>query len=165
MKKDPVRKMYASLSPHDLARVAFGHLMAGNESEVEKVIDSVPYKNYRCKDLEFQDQFEAYKTMAFLWAIEYWQVYAMHLESIIKGMPFDDEKMKMKCDLGIIKKKLSESQILSALDRVLESICDAQGIDHLVVREMAGAKLKSAAEADEDYAKMLRLELEKIIIW
>ena len=163
MKQDPVRKMYANLSPHDLARVAFGHLMAGNESEVQKVIDCVPYKNYRCKDLEFQDKFEAYKTMAFLWAIEYWQVYAMHLESIIDGMSADGEKGKVFSDSGRIKQQIASSTSLSSLDRALESVCRTEGIDHMGVREMAGIRSQSMGAVDGGYERALISDLGAIV--
>ena len=70
MKSDPIAKMYNKLTIKQQAALAFNHLMSGNQVETERVIDAVPMKVYRCKDLEFQDQFESYKMMALYWSLE-----------------------------------------------------------------------------------------------
>lgn len=162
MKRNPIPKIYEKLSAKEQAQLAFGHLLNGNETETESVIDSVAYKTYRCKDLDFVDHFESYKTMAFLWSIEYWQTYAMRLEAMLHSLAFlrqkDWENSDAEADRAVYL-----ASCLSSLDHALTSVCDDHGLDHLAVRDMACAKPMSKIAPDEGYQRVAGQQLQDVI--
>ncbi len=162
MKRDPIAKMYDKLTTQQQAALAFNHLISGNQVETERVIDAVPMRAYRCRDLDFQDQFEAYKTMALLWSIEHWQLYAQQLEALVRLNRNTRRKEWIKADLA--HEQLEHiGSCLSAIDRALEAICEAQGLDARGVRLMAGCKKLAAFAPNVEHEAEVREELEEIV--
>ena len=162
MKRDPIAKMYDKLTTKQQAALAFNHLMAGNQSETERVISAVPMRSYRCKDLDFQDQFESYRVMALLWTVEYWQLYAQQLEALVRLNLNTRRKDWIKADQA--HEQLEHiGSCLSAIDRALQSVCEAQGLDSAAVRLMAGCKPSMAFAPDLAYESEVREQLERVI--
>lgn len=162
MKRDPIAKMYDKLTNKQQAALAFNHLLSGNQVETERVIDAVPMRAYRCKDLDFQDQFESYKTMALLWSVEYWQLYAHQLEVLIRLNRHTRRNDWIKADLA--HEQLDHlGSCLSAIDRALEAICEAQGLDAGAVRLMASCRPTPPAAPDEGYATIVTGKLEEVV--
>ena len=162
MKRDPIAKMYDKLTTKQQAALAFNHLMTGNQIETERVISAVPTKSYRCKDLDFQDQFESYRVMALLWAVEYWQLYAQQLEALVRLNLHTRRKDWIKADQA--HEQLEHiGSCLSAIDRALQSVCEAQGLDAGAVKLMAGCRPSMAFAPDLAYQSEVREQLERVI--
>jgi hypothetical protein len=162
MKRDSIVKMYCKLTTQQQAVLAFNNLMAGNQIETERVIDAVPMQNYRCKDLEFQDQFESYKTMALLWSLEYWQLYAQQLEALVRLNRHTHRKDWIKADLA--HEQLEHlGSCLSAIDRALGAICEAQGLDAKLVRLMAGCRPLASIAPDDSYTDQMTEKLNTLL--
>lgn len=162
MKRDPIAKMYDKLTTQQQAALAFNHLISGNQVETERVIDAVPMRAYRCRDLDFQDQFEAYKTMALLWSIEHWQLYAQQLEALVRLNRNTHRKEWIKADLA--HEQLEHiGSCLSAIDRALQSVCEAQGLDSSAVRLMAGCRPSMAFAPDKDYEAEISEQLKRMV--
>jgi hypothetical protein len=162
MKRDPIAKMYGKLTTQQQAALAFNNLIAGNQIETERVIDAVPMQNYLCKDLDFQYQFEGYKMMALLWALEYWQLYAQQLEALIRLNRHTRRKDWIKADLAHEQLKHIGS-CLSAIDRALQGVCEAQGLDVGAVRLMAGCRQLTANAPDVGHEAEVREQLNGIV--
>ena len=162
MKRDPIAKMYDKLTTKQQAALAFNHLMTGNQIETERVISAVPMKSYRCKDLDFQDQFESYRVMALLWAVEYWQLYAQQLEALVRLNLYTRRKDWVKADQAHEQLKHIGSY-LSAIDRALQSVCEAQGLDSEAVKLMAGCRPSMAFAPDLAYESEVREQLDRVI--
>ena len=161
MKRDPIAKMYDKLTTKQQAALAFNHLMTGNQIETERVISAVPMKSYRCKDLDFQDQFESYRVMALLWAVEYWQLYAQQLEALVRLNLHTRRKDWIKADLAHEQHEHIGS-CLSAIDRALQGVCEAQGLDSASVRLMAGCRPLVATAPNQAYEVEVRGYLREI---
>ena len=162
MKRDPIAKMYDKLTTKQQAALAFNHLMTGNQIETERVISAVQTKSYRCKDLDFQDQFESYRVMALLWAVEYWQLYAQQLEALVRLNLHTRRKDWIKADQA--HEQLEHiGSYLSAIDRALQSVCEAQGLDAGAVKLMAGCRPSMAFAPDLAYQSEVREQLERVI--
>ena len=162
MKRDPIAKMYDKLTTKQQAALAFNHLMTGNQIETERVISAVPMKSYRCKDLDFQDQFESYRVMALLWSVEYWQLYAQQLEALVRLNLHTRRKDWIKADQA--HEQLEHiGSYLSAIDRALQSVCEAQGLDAGAVKLMAGCRPSMAFAPDLAYQSEVREQLERVI--
>lgn len=162
MKRDPIAKMYDKLTTKQQAALAFNHLMTGNQIETERVISAVQTKSYRCKDLDFQDQFESYRVMALLWAVEYWQLYAQQLEALVRLNLHTRRKDWIKADQA--HEQLEHiGSCLSAIDRALQSVCEAQGLDAGAVKLMAGCRPSMAFAPDLAYQSEVREQLERVI--
>ena len=161
MKRDPISKMYDKLTIKEQAALAFNHLMSGNQVETERVIDAVPMRAYRCKDLEFQDQFESYKMMALLWSLEYWQLYAQKLEAQIRLNRHARRKDWIKADQAH-EQIVHLGSCISAVDRALEAICEAQGLDGGAVRLMAGCRKLAAFTPDVEHEVDVRNSLAQL---
>ena len=162
MKRDPIAKMYDKLTTKQQAALAFNHLMTGNQIETERVISAVQMKSYRCKDLDFQDQFESYRVMALLWAVEYWQLYAQQLEALVRLNLYTRRKDWIKADLA--HEQLEHvGSYLSAIDRALQSVCEAQGLDSEAVKLMAGCRPSMAFAPDLAYESEVREQLDRVI--
>ena len=161
MKSDPIAKMYNKLTIKQQAALAFNHLMSGNQVETERVIDAVPMKVYRCKDLEFQDQFESYKMMALYWSLEYWQLYAQQMEALVRLNVYTRHRDWIKADQA--HEKLEHiGSCLSAIDRALQSVCETQGVDAWAVRLMAGCRPSMAFAPDLAYESEVREQLVRV---
>jgi hypothetical protein len=162
MKRDPIAKMYDKLTTKQQAALAFNHLMSGNQDETEKVTSAVPMRAYRCKDLDFQDRFESYKTMALLWSLEYWQLYAQRLEALVRLNLYMRRRDWIKADQA--HEQLEHlGACLSAIDRALQSVCEAQGLDAGAVRLMAGCRPSMAFAPDLAYESEVREQLGRVI--
>ncbi len=162
MKRDPITKMYDKLTPKQQAALAFNHLLTGNEAETDKVVGAVRYKNYNCKDAEFEEPFDSYRTMALVWTIEYWQLYGQQLEALVRLNLHTRRKDWIRADLA--HEQLEHlGSCLSAIDRALRKVCEVQGIDANAVRAMAGCRPASATTPDLAYESDLREQLEGII--
>jgi hypothetical protein len=162
MKRDPIAKMYDKLTTKQQAALAFNHLMTGNQIETERVISTVPMKSYRCKDLDFQDQFESYRVMALLWSVEYWQLYAQQLEALVRLNLYTRRKDWTKADLA--HEQLEHiGSCLSAIDRALQSVCEAQGIDSEAVKLMTGCRPSMVFAPDLAYESEVREQLKTVV--
>lgn len=162
MKSDPIAKMYSKLTIKQQAALAFNHLIAGNQNETERVIDAVPVKAYRCKDLDFQDQFESYKMMALLWSLEYWQLYAQQLEALVRLNVHTRHRDWIKADEAH-EELLRLAACLSAVDHALRDVCESSSLDNLMVRAMAGAKKPSQCMPNYDYQNQITEQLDGLI--
>lgn len=162
MKRDPIAKMYDKLTTKQQAALAFNHLMTGNQIETERVISAVPMKSYRCKDLDFQDQFESYRVMALLWALEYWQLYAQQLEALVRLNLHTRRKDWIKADQA--HEQLEHiGSYLSAIDRALQSVCEAQGLDAGAVKLMTGCRQLAATTPDAAHEAEVQEHLNGIV--
>jgi hypothetical protein len=162
MKRDPIAKMYDKLTTKQQAALAFNHLMSGNQVETERVVGAVPMRAYRCKDLEFQDQFESYKTMALLWSIEYWQLYAQRLEALVRLNLYVRRRDWLKADQA--HEQLEHlGACLSAIDRALQGVCEARGIDSGAVRLMAGCRSFASTAPDLTYQSVMQEKLTETV--
>ena len=155
--------MYDKLTIKQQAALAFNHLMAGNQSETERVIDAVPMRSYRCKDLEFQDQFESYKMVALLWSLEYWQLYAQQMEAQVRVNVHTRRRDWLKADEAH-EEFLHFGACLSAIDRALQGVCEAQGINFEAVRLMAGCRSIADTASDERHQASIIQNLEGVLI-
>ena len=162
MKRDPIAKMYDKLTTTQQAALAFNHLITGNQIETERVISAVQIKSYRCKDLDFQDQFESYRVMALLWALEYWQLYAQQLEALVRLNLHTRRKDWIKADQA--HEQLEHiGSYLSAIDRALQSVCEAQGVDARAVRLMAGYRPSMEFAPDQAYEAEISEQLQSMV--
>ena len=162
MKRDPIAKMYDKLTTKQQAALAFNHLMTGNQIETERVISAVPIKSYRCKDLDFQDQFESYRVMALLWSVEYWQLYAQQLEALVRLNLHTRRKDWIKADQA--HEQLEHiGSYLSAIDRALQSVCEAQGLDAGAVKLMTGCRQLAATAPDAAHEAEVQEHLNGIV--
>jgi hypothetical protein len=162
MKRDPIAKMYDKLTTKQQAALAFNHLITGNQIETERVISAVPIKSYRCRDLDFQDQFESYRVMALLWTVEYWQLYAQQLEALVRLNLYTRRKDWNKADQAHEQFDYTGS-CLSAIDRALQSVCEAQGLDTEAVKLMAGCRPLAATAPDAEHEADVRGHLNGIV--
>jgi hypothetical protein len=162
MKRDPITKMYDKLTPKQQAALAFNHLLTGNEAETDKVVGAVRYKNYSCKDADFEEPFDSYRAMVLVWTIEYWQLYAQQLEALVRLNSYTRRKDWPRADQA--HEQLEHlASCLSAIDRALRSVCEVQGIDANAVRVMAGCRSVSATAPDLAYESEVRGQLEGVI--
>ena len=162
MKRDPIARMYDQLTPKQQAALAFNHLLTGNKAETDRVVDAVPYKSYRCKDLDFEDQFDSYRRMTMVWSIEYWQLYAQQLETLVRLNLYTRRKDWIKADQAHEQLEHIGSH-LSAIDRALQSVCEAQGLDSEAVKLMAGCRPSMAFAPDLAYESEVREQLDRVI--
>jgi len=162
MKRDPIAKMYDKLTPKQQAALAFNHLLTGNEAETDKVVGAVRYKNYSCKDADFEEPFDSYRTMVLVWVIEYWQLYAQQLEALVRLNLHTRRKDWIKADQAHEQLE-RQSRCLSAINRALQGVCEARGIDAAAVRVMAGCRPFASAASDVEHEAEFREQLERIV--
>lgn len=162
MKRDPITKMYDKLTPKQQAALAFNHLLTGNEAETDKVVGAVRYKNYNCKDADFEEPFDSYRTMVLVWTIEYWQIYAQKLEALVRLNSHTRRKEWLKADHAHEQLDQLDSY-LSAIDRSLQAVCEIQGINADAVRAMAGCRSFVPAAPDAEHEAEVRERLTDIV--
>jgi hypothetical protein len=162
MKRDPIAKMYDKLSIKQQAALAFNHLISGNQDETERVIESVPMQNYRCRDLDFQDQFEGYRTMALMWSLEYWQLYAQQLEALVRLNIHMRRRDWVKADEAHEEMAHLRAS-LSAVDNALRTVCESSGLDYLMIRLVAGAKKPSKHKPNCQHQNQITDQLDRLI--
>lgn len=162
MKRDPIAKMYDKLSIKQQAALAFNHLISGNQDETERVIESVPMQNYRCRDLDFQDQFEGYRTMALMWSLEYWQLYAQQLEALVRLNLYTRRRDWVNADQA--HEQLEHlGACLSAIDRALQGVCEGQGLDSGAIRLIAGCRSFASTAPDLTYQSVMQEKLTETV--
>jgi hypothetical protein len=100
--------------------------------------------------------------MALLWAVEYWQLYAQQLEALVRLNLHTRRKDWIKADQAHEQFEYIGS-CLSAIDRALQSVCEAQGLDSAAVRLMAGCRPLAATAPNEGHQTILTQQLEGIV--
>lgn len=161
---DNITKLYGSLTSQELALLAFHHLTDVNEIELGRIASAVPFKTYRCRDLEYQDRLDGLFNMAALFSIEHWRIYARSLEALVAShfMAGDSEKERQMFEV----QEIWQSRLL-ALDTALKDVCKEQGIDEESVRRLTGAdKFKATMpklNPDEEYEKEMKVCLARLL--
>lgn len=165
MKQDRIAKLYEGLTNKERAALAFRHMTAVNELELERVAAAVPTKTYECPDMEYQRWLNGFADMAAMWAIEHWKTYSRKLAALgaLHLMIARKELDKVQAMMDAHEKW--ESHLL-ALDRALLAICEEHGIDPDAVRRMAGAdpfEPVYALEPDAEYQATMQANLSRLL--
>jgi hypothetical protein len=154
MKTDRVTKMYDKLTNKERAVLAFRYMLDMNETEIERIEATVPHHTYRGMDLEYQSWRHVLVSLAFMWAIEYWQFYVRKVAAIAAALRIagrgEPEEEEARFDMVA-----HWSARLVALDRALDAVCEEHGFDAECIRKLAGAgtlpPLLDDIASDEDF--------------
>ncbi len=80
--KNNLQKIYANLSPKQLAELYYRNSLKEDEAEIGKILASVPRKAYRCLDGEFTDARDTYFDIALAWGMDFWRTRCLLFEAL-----------------------------------------------------------------------------------
>jgi hypothetical protein len=137
MNPDRVTKLYASLTNKERATLAFQYLTDRNTQEVEKVKASIPCKNYRCPDIEYEKWFDAIWDMSSLYAIEHWTLQARKYMAFFKSWMLRRKNDYVHEADEAFDEFILGDEYIRALDCALVSVCTEYGISVEAVKKLA----------------------------
>lgn len=139
MATDRIGKVYAGLTARERAALVFASLARCDKKEADRIQATVPFRTYRMQDEEYWERLRNLRDMAFLWGLEHWREMAKLTASfglLIHVMHGDNEELADQA-LGTLQE--AEGRLL-ALDAILQSVCEANGIDPETVRHFADVR-------------------------
>jgi len=161
---DGITKLYGNLSNKELAALTFHHLTDANEIELRRIESVVPFKTYRCRDLEYRDRLDGIFNVAALYSIEHWRIYACSLEALVASHVNAGDSQKEQQTLDAMESWQSR---LLALDAALKSVCIEHGISEEAIRRLAGAEeiapVRPRLRADESYEEEMKIFLSRLL--
>lgn len=131
---DTITKLYSGMTNKERAALAFRYLTDVNELELERVSGAVPFKTYRCRDLEYQDRLDGLFNMAALYSIEYWRIYSRSLEALVASHVMANDSVKEQQMLEV--QGIWQSRLM-ALNCAMLAVCTEHGIEPDSVRQLA----------------------------
>jgi hypothetical protein len=158
--QDRIAKAYRGLTADQLAALAFHYMTDANEIEFKRVASAVPFKDYRCPDVDYQGKLDNLSWLAAHWAIEYWRLRCRKSEKLGGALAAlhrggDDERAD-----DLLDAHEQAEQCLLALDAALDVICQGKGIDPADVRRMAGAEPFKARREDTEPDTEIQAQME-----
>ena len=156
--KHNLQKIYTRLIGKQLGALYYLNVLKSDESEIQKILASVPRKNYSCLDAEFTDTRDAYFDLALAWGLDYWRTRGLLFEFIHCFKLSLDRGSREDAGFFMAAAKRRESRLLAA-DQALEEICKECEIDPTSIRafsetEPYQAMLQSSLPDREAYSKM-----------
>jgi hypothetical protein len=163
--KHSINKLYEGLTNQERAAIAFHYALSHNLAELQRVADATPKKCYQCTDMEFQGMTERYFMFASAWAIEHWQKCAQMFLAFASAnvAARSGDLDQTVTEHGNVKK--FEAQLI-ALDRVLQEVCDNNGLSPDDVHGFANSVPFTPAwskEPDEVYQNVMRGKFSLLI--
>lgn len=138
MTTDRIGRICEGLTSREKAALAFSHMSRMDGASADRVAATVPTRTYRIPDLEFSNRLDGLGNMSFLWGLAYWKLRAfcetLHAIVLILAQRIDrrkllDDAMEALCN--------AESHLV-ALDQILQSVCDANGVDADAAQDSRG---------------------------
>lgn len=121
--------LYKSMTPKELANIAFSYITDRDETALNRVLENVPRRTYSLPDAEYLRKLERISTTAMYWGMMFWKLAAAFGLSNIPGLNNPTEEnngnytQKLKASV-IAMKRLCEIYGLS-----FEAVCRYTGID------------------------------------
>ncbi|SEO38470.1 hypothetical protein SAMN05216404_11958 [Nitrosospira multiformis] len=142
---DPTSKMYAHLTPVELAPLAVKYMVAGDERELARIRSACPLKTYTMQDSAYIDRIESFLRMANAWGLLYWQYQHERMRAALcmlitlsKGIETEEAEHEMEGRRFTLN--FAESCLL-AIDIALDEVCAARGFDAADARKIVDAKV------------------------
>ncbi len=142
---DPTTKMYAQLTPAELAPLAMKYMAAGDERELARIRSACPLKTYTMQDSAYIDRIESFLRMTNAWGLLYWQYQHERMRAALcmsialsKGIETEEAEQEMESRRFTLN--FAESCLL-AMDVALDEVCAAHGFDASDARKIVDAKV------------------------
>ncbi|MHB8391724.1 MAG: hypothetical protein ACYDBH_19455 [Acidobacteriaceae bacterium] len=165
MKSENFSKLYAVMTPKELAVLAFNHIGATDNSEVTRIERAVPRRTYQIADHEFRLWSFSIGSLSQVFGLWHWQ-YRFQVMEAAHALRFPEpvpEGLDAESILGRIK---DAESLLLALDRVLDELCAEHGIDPSKVRSSSSAEPYqpvTETEAKVEHIEFLRGHLRALL--
>ena len=140
MKQIITAKMYEALTNAERAALTFSHACRGDGAEIDRIVGSVPVKQYDMPDVEYSLRSNGINFMALYYGMEYWRLYCGVVVAI--GVIYYDESDKRCTEeakeeaFRIVKEK--EGAILG-LEGAMLALCAELHLNPDDVRFFSGA--------------------------
>ncbi|HCU23923.1 MAG TPA: hypothetical protein DF383_02810 [Deltaproteobacteria bacterium] len=156
--KHNLQKIYTHLTGKQLGALYYLHSLKSDENEIQKILASVPRKNYSCLDAEFTDARDTYFDLALAWGLDYWRTRGLLFEFIHCFKLSLDRGSREDADFFMAAAKRQESRLLAA-DQALEAICKECEVNPASIRAFSEAEpyqsmLQSSLPDKEAYSEM-----------
>jgi hypothetical protein len=124
-----VDKLYAQLPPQKQALLVFEAIAKGDSKHADYIENHVEVRDYRCRHKAYMRQLDALNNLASLYGVTWWQIKCELMQSL--GTLSANEE-----DGDIAKAVQDNLSHWLALDKALEQVCEAKGIDVGCVRTL-----------------------------
>jgi hypothetical protein len=150
MNTDRIGKMYQDLTCKEKAALAFTYMVSGDSVEVDRVEATVPARTYRMLDLEYSGRLDRLTTLAFVWGFWHWQELAvceMFRAEMFRHAQRPNSAKAMEEAITALQR--AESHLV-ALDEILQTVCDVNGLAAQAVRAIAnvGGPYRTTSSTD-----------------
>ncbi len=132
-----ISRLYDTLTNRERAILVFKHLVDGDKEEAGRVSRSVPLKDYRCSDYEYERLYDGIWDMGRAYEATYWFLEAMASRRFSGGIYFGKHGEAEKSEKAF-QDFFEYAMEAQALDAALEDICEEQGLDVSVMRKFSG---------------------------
>jgi hypothetical protein len=109
----------------------------GDKEEVGRISRSVPLKDYRCADYEYERLYDGIWDMGKTYEAEYWFLEAMASRRFLGGIYLDKHGETEESEKAF-QDFFEYAMEAQALDAALEEVCEEQGLDLSVMRKFSG---------------------------
>ena len=148
--------LYKSMTPKELANIAFSCISGRDETALNRVLENVPRRTYSLPDAEYLHKLERISTTAMYWGMMFWKLTAAFGLSNIPELNNPTEKEND----GYIRK-------LTASVIAMKRLCETYGLSFKAVCRYTGIGIDmdflNRYRPDETIIQNLYDDLEKIM--
>ena len=166
MNERRIAKLYGDLTHRERARLAFHYLVHDNETEVDRIVATVPREAFRVPAAGFMDYFDGCKAMAMQWSVNHWITrhrVAAATAGLLVGFARKDDKVIDE----MAERACVWEAALVALDDALDTVCKAHDIDPADIRRLTDAEpyssIRPDVEPDPEIFELRKQQLESAL--
>jgi hypothetical protein len=158
-----VSRLYAALTNKERAILVFNHVVTGDKEEVRRIVASVPMKNYRGPDLEYERFYNGIWDAARAYETESWYLAAMASRNLFSWFYFDKHGDAGRAE-NALQTFFEYSEKTQILEAALEALCDEQGFDLSVMRKFSNTDAEirfQSPELDQEAVEKYKAKLSR----
>ena len=154
--KTSMNRLYQSMTPKELASLAFSHVAHIDEKALNEILLHVPRYTYHIPDMAYQHHLERISITAMYWGMTFWkQCTAYGLSGIRELNEYDEKEMTVQV------RKL-KAHILA-----MRRLCDMHGISFEAVCRYTGIHIEddflNGYEPEENFLQERYDDLERMM--
>jgi hypothetical protein len=149
-------KLYSSLTPIQLARIAKGYLAKQDSAELQRIVDALPTYTYRAPSHDFFRAINTTHDIAMMASIYYWRAASKQIAA--HGLAIDaadNEPAKLGAAIERLKSATGE---LNAIIAAWHGICERMGWDMEALSQIALMPIHPPPAEYNETAKAEHLE-------
>lgn len=144
---DPLIKLYAGLTDEERGKMAYAYLMKGDDLERKRIESTMPDEHFIGLPDGYRRMFINLTNLIQSYAVAYWQQVAQ-CATMMAGVMVQLRDDDPEAYLPMKQRYQAAEAALLAVEQAFNDVCLEHGLDHDLMRGMAGKRFYTVATPD-----------------